>query len=87
MLKLILKFIQELLALKLMYQYFKGYLMLETLLNYLGVLIILETSLDLLVLIVLSVSYRFVVDLFDLNLQLILKLLHSIMLLKRSFIQ
>ncbi len=61
--------------------------MLETLLNYLGVLIILETSLDLLVLIVLLVSFTFVADLFDLNLQLILKLLHSIMLLKRSFIE
>jgi hypothetical protein len=81
------KLILMLITLKPKNQYFKGYLMLETLLNYLGVLIILETSLDLLVLIVLLVSFTFVADLFDLNLQLILKLLHSIMLLKRSFIE
>jgi len=85
--------IKVLIILKPTNQYFKGYLMLETLLNYLRVLIIPETILKLfvalelaLITIVLLASCRFVVDLLNLNFILILVLLHSIMLLKRSFI-
>ena len=88
------KLILMLITLKPKNQYFKGYLMLETLLNYLRELInpgtILKQFVDLelaLITIVLLASCRFVVDLLNLNFILILVLLHSIMLLKRSFIQ
>ena len=87
------KLILMLITLKPKNQYFKGYLMLETLLNYLRELInpgtILKLFVDLelaLITIVLLASCRFVVDLLNLNFILILVLLHSIMLLKRSFI-
>jgi hypothetical protein len=94
MVKLIPKLILVLLALKFMHQHFEGYLMLMTSLNCLRVLIIPETSLGpfvalelVLVAIVLLVNCQFVIDLFALDLLLILELLHSIMLLMQSFKQ